>query len=264
MERKLGIELECLCNNKNLSSDTVLKMIKDIGFNSVFSNEYDIKEVSAICETAAKLGLDVEFLHAPFRGINNFWCAGLDYLPIKKTIISSIDSAAANDIPVVVMHLDSGWNPPKICDIGLNRFDALVEYADKKGVKIAFENIRNFGTIAAMIQRYRSVDTVGYCYDCGHEHCYTATVHFTELFGSNILCTHIHDNFGKDGRDDPDDHLMMFDGNIDYADMMARLRSVGYNGTLTVELEKDERYDHMTDEEYIKTAYERIVKISKM
>ena len=221
-------------------------------------------KVTEIKEKANALGIDVEFLHAPFRGVNDFWCAGLDYLPLKKNIIASIDSAAANAIPVVVMHVDSGWNPPKICDTGLNRFDELVEYADKKGIKLAFENIRNFGTLSAMMQRYRDVGCVGYCYDCGHEHCYTKTVRFTDLFGDKILCTHIHDNVGKDGRPDPDDHLMMFDGNIDYADMMARLRAVEYTGTLTVEIEKNERYDHMSEKEYVKTAYERIVKISKL
>lgn len=263
MKRKFGIELECL-RFENLPDGTVLEMIKDAGFDSVFSNKYDISAVTAIKEKADKLGMDVEFLHAPFRGVNDFWCAGLDYLPLKKTVTESIDSAAANGIPVVVMHVDSGWNPPPICDIGLNRFDALVEYADKKGVKIAFENIRNFGTLAAMMQRYRRVDAVGYCYDCGHEHCYTETVRFTDLFGDRILCTHIHDNVGRDGRDDPDDHLMMFDGNIDYADMMARLRAVNYTGTLTVELEKNDRYASMSNGQYIKSAYERIVKISKL
>lgn len=263
MKRKFGMELECL-RNTELKNDTVLEMIKSAGFDSVFSNKYEIQEVTDIKNKAEKLGLDVEFLHAPFRGINDFWCAGIKYLQLKETVKASIDSAAANGIPVVVMHVDSGWNPPDICDIGLNRFDSLVEYADKKNVKIAFENIRNFGTLAAMMQRYRSAKNVGYCYDCGHEHCYTETVHFTELFGPRILCTHIHDNVGRDGRDDPDDHLMMFDGNIDYADMMARLRRVGFGGTLTVEIEKNERYDNMTNEEYINTAYERIVKISEM
>lgn len=263
MERKFGIELECL-RNSGLDYGKVLEIIKSAGFDAVFSNQYNTKTVGEIKKKADLLGIDVEFLHAPFRGINNFWCAGDDYLSIKDTIYQSVDSAAEYAIPIIIMHVDSGWNPPPICDIGLNRFDALVEYAGKKNVKIAFENIRNFGTLSAMMQRYRFIDNVGYCYDCGHEHCYTETVHFTELFGDRILCTHIHDNVGKDGRDDPDDHLMMFDGNIDYADMMKRLNGVGYTGTLTVELEKDDRYAHMTDEQYVNTAYERIVEISKM
>lgn len=263
MNGKFGIELECL-KYSGLDDRIVLEKIKNAGFDAVFSNKYKISEIEYIKNEAEKLGIEVEFLHAPFRGINDFWCEGDGYLNLKNNIYTSIDSASEFNIPIVIMHVDSGWNPPKICDIGLERFDRLVEYADNKGVKIAFENIRNFGTLSAMMQRYRLLDNVGYCYDCGHEHCYTETVHFTELFGDRILCTHIHDNVGKDGRDDPDDHLMMFDGNIDYADMMKRLNGVGYNGSLTVELEKNDRYRHMTDDEYIKTAYERIVRISKL
>ena len=45
---------------------------------------------------------------------------------------------------------------------------------------------------------------------------------------------------------------------------VARLRKAGFEGTLTVELEKNDKYDHMSNEEYIKTAYERIMKISEM
>ena len=45
---------------------------------------------------------------------------------------------------------------------------------------------------------------------------------------------------------------------------MKRLNGIGYDGHLTVELEKNAKYDHMTDDEYINTAYERIVKISKL
>lgn len=261
MKRKFGIELECIGREESYKN---ISIIKEAGFDSIFSNKFELKTVEKIKENATKKKLDVEFLHAPFRGVNDFWLSGLNYLPLKKNIHKSLESAAKFDIGVVVMHVDSGWNPPSICDIGLNRFDELVEYADKLGVSIAFENIRNFGTLSAMMQRYRDVANVGYCYDCGHEHCYTETVHFTELFGPRILCTHIHDNVGKDGRQDPDDHLMMFDGNIDYADMMKRLNAVGYDGTLTVEIEKGPNYDHMTNEEYVNAAYERIVKISKL
>ena len=263
MEMELGIELECVGDDV-LGDDTVFKMIKNAGFGHIFSDKLNIRDVETVMERSAKVGLTVDFLHAPFRGVNDFWLEGDNYLPLNEKIVETIDSAGACGIPIVIVHPDSGWNPPNMCDLGIKRFDALVERAEKKGVKIAFENLRNFGTLSAMMQRYRGRDSVGFCYDCGHEHCYTKTVHFTDLFGERILCTHIHDNFGKDGRDDPDDHLMMFDGNIDYADMMARLREVGYNGVLTVELAKDEHYAHMSDEEYINAAYERILKISKM
>ena len=53
MNRKFGIEFECL-KNSNLDKDTVFSIIKDAGFDSVFSNEYDINAVTEIREKAAK------------------------------------------------------------------------------------------------------------------------------------------------------------------------------------------------------------------
>ncbi|MBR5922251.1 MAG: hypothetical protein IKZ59_00495, partial [Clostridia bacterium] len=84
MERKFGIELECL-RNSGLEYGKVLEIIKSAGFDAIFSNQYNTKTVGEIKKKADLLGIDVEFLHAPFRGINNFWCAGDDYLSIKDT-----------------------------------------------------------------------------------------------------------------------------------------------------------------------------------
>ena len=261
MKRQVGMVVEA---PRNMGYAETMELMKDVGFDCIFSNQYDPEKVCFIKNKADQLGLDVSFLHAPYRGINNFWMSGLDYLPLKKTIYQTIDSASAAGIPMIVSHVDSGWNPPPMCEIGLKRFDDMVEYADKKNVKIAFENIRNFGTIAALVQRYRAVENVGFCYDCGHEHCYTRIVDFTSLFASKIICTHIHDNVGFDGRDDPDDHWLMFDGNMDYTDMVRRLDAVGYAGPLNVECRRISKYDDWTDEQFIRTAYERIKKISEL
>ncbi|HCH28949.1 MAG TPA: hypothetical protein DEW35_05515, partial [Ruminococcaceae bacterium] len=62
MNGKFGIELECL-RYKDYDDAEVLKKIKDAGFDAVFSNKYDIKQVEYISDEAKKLGLYVEFLH---------------------------------------------------------------------------------------------------------------------------------------------------------------------------------------------------------
>ena len=178
---------------------------------------------------------------------------------------SSIDSAAAAGVPIVVVHVSSGWFPPQICDLGFARFDGIVEYAISKGVKVAFENLRKFGNHAAIMERYEKISEVGFCYDCGHEHCYTETVDFLSIYGKRTFCTHIHDNPGRDKEDvlkDTDYHLLPFDGNIDYADMMTRIEKTGYTGSLTLEVTKENIYKEMSDDDFLGTAYERILKIS--
>lgn len=264
MARKLGIESHCL---PGVEPEKALELIKEAGFESFFSGFGGEESVWQQRKKADELGLVYDFIHAPFRGINNLWTPGLDYLPLYNQILATIDAAAAAGVPTVVVHVTSGWWPPHLSDIGFARFDSLVEHAIHKGVKIAFENIRKVGNLAAIMDRYERIPEVGFCFDNGHEHCYTETVKFLDLYPSRTFCTHIHDNYGRDKNDiwlDADYHLVPFDGTYDFADMMARLNKYGYEGTLTMEITKKAPYAEMSNEAWLKMVYERLVKISNM
>lgn len=265
MKQQLGVVANCLADKSELEA---LDLIRSAGFEAVFSESNDPAEVLALREKCDRLGLSLDFLHAPFSGINNFWLPGLAYRPLRRGIESSIDSAAAAGVPLVVCHVSSGWWPPEISDVGLARFDALVEYALDRGVKIAFENLRKVGNLAAIMDRYEKIPEVGFCYDTGHEHCYTRTVRYMDLYADRLFCTHIHDNHGREKNDwgDPDEHLLPFDGTIDYADMMRRLREAEFTGTLMLEIYDSRRpeYREMGNEAFLKTAFERIERISKL
>ena len=263
----LGIVASCLAGVAEIDA---LEKIRQAGFEAVFSEivgTCDPKQVANLQNRCAQLGLSLDFLHAPFRGINDFWVPGLAYRNLRNGIYGTIDAASEAGIPMVVCHVSSGWFPPQLCDVGFERFDALVDYAVTKNVKIAFENLRKVGNLAAIMERYENIPEVGFCYDCGHEHCYTETVHFLELYGDRLFCTHIHDNHGRDHSDywgDPDEHLMPFDGNLNYADMMNRIRQTNYAGTLMLELVQKGEYLGKSHEAFLQIAYERIKQISEI
>ena len=100
MERKLGINAECL---KGVSELDALPLIKAAGFETFFTGAYrNDGSVSKIRERADKLGLTYEFIHAPFAGINEMWMPGLGYLTMFNAMKESIDSAAENGIPIVI------------------------------------------------------------------------------------------------------------------------------------------------------------------
>ena len=264
MARKLGIESHCL---PGVPQERVLELIKETGFEAFFTGFGGLESVLSLRERADALGLTYDFIHAPFRGINDLWTPGLNYLPLYNQIIASIDAAAAAGVPTVVVHVTSGWWPPHLSDIGFSRFDSLVEHAIHKNVKIAFENIRKVGNLAAIMDRYERIPNVGFCFDNGHEHCYTETVKFLDLYPKRTLCTHIHDNHGRDKNDiwlDADYHLVPFDGSYDFADMMMRLNKYGYEGNLTMEITKKAPYEDMSDEAWLQMVYDRLVKISNM
>lgn len=259
MERKFGL----ICNETEGTDRVSLELLKKYGFSCFFSDLYDLESVFALRKKADELDLEYEFIHGPFKGINDMWTSE-ETPEIYNELIKSIDAASAAKVKSVIIHVSSGWNAPKVNDLGLSRYDALVEYAREKGVILAFENLRKLGNLACLMDRYENCDNVAFCYDCGHEHCYTVTVPYAELFGNRFLCTHIHDNFGLPGKGlDGDRHLLPFDGDIDYKKMMDRLNAIGYKGSLMLEVFL-ELYPNMQAEEFVKTAYERIEKISKL
>ena len=263
MKRQLGITCDCITQNSPLDN---LDIIKDTGFDCFFTEHDDMKTVSEIREKADKLALDFEFIHAPFSGCNKMWQTGEEYLPLFNSIKSCIDSASANKVRTIILHVSSGWTPPPVNDLGLSRFDELVAYAADKNVNVAFENLRKLGNLACLMDRYESTKNVGFCLDCGHEHCYTETVPFMDLFGKRLLCTHIHDNFGrtKNANSWDDLHYLPFDGEIDYAKLIRKLDEYAYQGSLMLEVFNDRKqeYAEMSAEAFIQTAFQRIKKIS--
>ena len=265
MERKFGIVADCLYDIDTIDA---LEKIKAAGFENFFTNEYKNSDVAKIKARADALGLTYEFIHAPFYSINEMWMPGLGYTVVFDYMKETIDAAANNGVPTVITHVSSGWNAPKVNDLGLSRFDELVLYAKERGVTLAFENLRMLGNLACLVDRYEGIDNVRFCFDCGHEHCYTKTVKLLDVFTNRLICTHIHDNHSRplyDKTGNGDEHLLPFDGTYDYAQMMRKLDEYDYAGSLMLEVfQKNADYRNMSHEAFLATCFDRIQKISKM
>ena len=266
MKRKLGIIASCA--SPFVDELDVLPEIREVGFDCFFTGRYQLNDIRALKKRADEVGLEFETIHAPFSGINNMWLPGMSYLDIYKKMITSIDSAAECGISTVVTHLSSGWAAPEVNDLGLSRFDEIVIHAEKRGVTLAFENLRKIGNLAYIADRYEHMKNVGFCYDFGHEHCYTKTVDWMDIYLDRVACTHIHDNHGRsmEKTGDPDQHLLPFDGTVDYEHIMRKLDEYGYAGPLTLEvgMGATEAYKQMTPRAFLEDCYARVKKISEL
>ena len=266
MKRKLGMNCDAC---QGLTELEALELIKKAGFDSFFlGSEHVTPELVANLKTKGdQLGLEFTFIHAPFYNINAMWMPGDDYLANYNDMIMTIDAAAENGVPYVVIHASAGWDAPAISDIGLERYDALMAHAAEKKVTLAVENSRVAGNIAYFTERYRDYPYTRFCLDVGHEHCFTKTVRFMDLFTDRMVVTHIHDNFGRGSEriGMPDLHLLPFDGNVDYHRTMRELDAYGYTGPLMLEIDnKPERYQSMTAEEFVNTAFERVCRLAAL
>lgn len=250
--RKIGI---------NISSDVIygaenfIDCISDKGFDCIFTCGNDDDFVSFVSRKAYEKGLFYETLHAPFNTINGLWDkeAGIDVI---NTLKHSVDLAENNGIGIVVTHLSSGENCPPVTDAGLKHFDSLVNYAAKKNITLAVENQRKLGNIAMILELYDKNSNVQFCWDVGHEKCFAHGREYMPLFGDRCITTHIHDNFM---RYNVDEHLIPFDGCIDYRRTAELLNKYNYNGTLMLELDlpnlKSDKYQGLGLEQFVQKAY---------
>ena len=120
-------------------------------------------------------------------------------------------------------------------DAARRSVDTLAKAAEPLGVHIALEVIPNDLSRAASLTQLIDEDiepgNVGICLDVGHARLEGDVTDTIEVVSGHLIATHLHDNRGRS-----DDHLVPFDGVIDWPSALTTVRKVGYDGALTFEL----------------------------
>jgi sugar phosphate isomerase/epimerase len=106
---------------------------------------------------------------------------------------------------------------------------------DAAGLHLALEVIPNALATAAAVYAWLEADVdmgrAGACLDVGHAHLTGGAPEAAELLAGYLITTHLHDNDGQ-----RDEHLVPFDGTIDWAATLLALSKGGYDGPLIFEL----------------------------
>lgn len=259
--RKIGISMGSI---GGITREEYLDAVKALGFDTVFTGVSEtLEEQARYAEQVAARGLIYENIHAPFGHINDMWLDVEGGEKMLSELLYSVDACVASGAPILVVHLSSGIKAPSITDIGRARFERLVEYAAQKGIIIAFENQRKIGNIGWAFDNFEDCDNVGFCWDCGHENCFTLGREYMPVFGKKLVCTHIHDNTGVFNADQ---HLIPFDGNIDFDRFAEHIRRSGYSGPLTLEITSKHGacYRNMTSDEFLQRAADAVKRLRTM
>ncbi len=264
-KRKLGT---CLGMGYNVPKSEQLRVIKDAGFSAFFTMWSDTAPIRELRERGEALGLEYETLHAPFSGMNCLWLDGVDGDDYRDMLLRNVDCCADNGIGIMVTHVTVAAVAPPPSEVGAERFRALFDRAGERGVRIALENLEIPEHLAFLFGLARDMKQVGFCWDTGHNNCYTPDIDMMALYGDRLICTHINDNLGIVEHPPAitwhdDVHYMPFDGTVDWNAAAARIRAAGYSGTLTLELTSkkkvpqnpDTRYERMSFEEFVRESY---------
>lgn len=254
----------------------VIELLHDAGFSAispVWSPDLPWEEIMT---TAQNLGMTVQSAHTPHGGQPHLWDPAdpLRNSTLEK-FLDCIEDCARMDIPIAVLHgwQGLGYTFPET-PLDFSAFDRIVDYAQSKGVTIAFENLEGEEYLKALLDRYRDRPNIGYCWDSGHDNCYPHRLDFLESFGHRLVITHLHDNFGTRGTPTTLDdlHLLPGDGNICWEQAMERLKNLPRQRILNFELKKlckstdpaDRLYAQLTTEEYFRLAAQRARQIADL
>jgi sugar phosphate isomerase/epimerase len=243
---KIGINIDAY---NGLDLEKQVELMKENGFTSTFFMS-DSPFANRICELSGKAGIVCESVHAPFDGINDIWADDNSGEIMLKRLFDSVDVCKRHCIPVSVVHISSGVPAPRINDVGFDRFKRLVDYADKNGVKIAFENQRVLSNIAYLFEQ---LENTGFCWDVGHEEAFAHGRRYMPLFGDRIAAVHIHDNMKIHNGDI---HILPYDGKIDFEYVASEIAARGYDKAVMLEVmtANSNLYNNVSPEDYYKKA----------
>lgn len=256
----------------------VIDLLADTGFSAVSPGWQRDGQLDEIIRKARCRNLTIQSLHGPLRGMPAMWNPDPEIArPILQDLLQSATDCAEFEIPILVVHPWNGvhyaFREDALC---FDHFDVLVQHAEKSGICIAFENLEGPEYLTALLDRYAGNPAVGFCWDSGHEQCYTPGWEFLSRYGNRLVMTHLNDNLGitdPDGnlQGTDDLHLLPCDGNTDWDAAIRRLKAANRQEILNFELKirpkgdrcKLDLYSKMPLQEYLQLAYKRASQVSK-
>lgn len=248
-------------SNETISPWETIDTIKQCGYQKVFIQWYhkdwhpNQEQQLAYIKT---LGLKVIFAHLGYEQINQIWVEGAKGDALVERYKKDIEVCKDNDISMVVMHLTSKTVAPPYGEIGLNRIKKIVDHAKTLGVKVAFENTKIKGYLE-YVMKHIDNDNIGICFDSGHYHAHFHDDWDLLPFQNRIFCVHLHDNDESD-----DQHLIPFDGTLDWRQIVSMLKACGYQGEITLELCYRNEYLHMSLQRFYQKGYAAGEKLAAM
>lgn len=200
-------------------------------------------------EQCDRLGLEVNQTHGSALGGMNW--DDLNY-PDREFTFSMLDrcieASAIFGSKCMVVHPYNLPHAPiydreKLKAACIEHLDPYINKAKKYGVKIAIENMVDFGgnrrrycggdisELCELVDTINDPD-VGICLDTGHAHYSGANVaEAVRLIGvKRLIATHVDDN-----KKNADDHVLPFFGTIDWEPVMKALAEIGYDKDFTYE-----------------------------
>jgi sugar phosphate isomerase/epimerase len=136
----------------------------------------------------------------------------------------------------LVQHIGSGRqsHDPRKLDAAFSSLEHLVVFAKARGVTIALENTPDELGSPSSLQHFITdthLNDLKLCFDVGHAHMDTGVDVSFEAMRDRVVTTHVHDNHGE-----KDEHLLPYEGTVDWHVTLGLLSSAAESIPLVLEL----------------------------
>jgi sugar phosphate isomerase/epimerase len=141
---------------------------------------------------------------------------------------------------VLVVHLGLPRTPQSVAgensrDAARRSVEELQRLAEPLGVTLALEVMANdlsrASSLVHFIEQVVDGPQPGICLDFGHAHVAGELADAVETVSEHLIAAHVHDNRGRTS-----DHLLPFEGSIDWPLALTAIQKVGYDGPLIFEV----------------------------
>ena len=255
---------------------TLLSEIAQAGVQSVeifcAPQHFSYRSQEAIREMAAALGdyrLELHALHSPTErdlspgresGVPISLCETerIRRLDAVDEVKRALEVAEWAPFRYLVQHMGHGRQmaDPKKMDAAFSSLEHLCVFAKQRGVTIALENTPDeMGAPASLAQFIKEthLHDLRICFDAGHAHLDGALEAGFEAVRERVVTAHIHDNHGE-----KDEHLLPYEGNIDWDAAFGAIAGAPEPVALVLEL-KDQASGAPTLDQ-VRTVFDKIEK----
>ena len=202
----------------------------------------DFREKRALAKEA---GVRIRYVHLPFDYPKEG--CGYGWEEFMTASFRAMELAAETGADCAAIHprtyMTREYDAEKEYKDAVEFLKPYCEYARKLGLTLGLENMRGPGQSAPKdIRRYgmqteeviRMADELGtgICWDTGHGNISAQPQEESlKKIGKRLKMLHINDNFAED-----DVHIAPFVGNVNWAEVAAGLKAIGFEGSLNFEV----------------------------
>ncbi len=215
--------------------------------DSVHFNYRSSQAVGELADAIAEYGLALHALHSPTE--RNLAPGRESGTPISicdperirridavDEVKRAIDVAERIPFSFLVQHLGHRHQTadPRKMDAAFNSLEHLAIFAKARGVTIALENTPDeLGAPESLrnLVKETHLHDLKFCFDIGHAHMEDGAVKGFEAMRELVVTAHVHDNHGE-----KDEHLLPYDGSIDWDAALASFASAPQPVSIVLEL----------------------------